>query len=71
MFYVKHVTDDVEVKIEIHDDNVFNMCPYCGAEVSVDLSDVFSDGIGDLYGTAVLCPTCSKKRVENAGDKDS
>ena len=39
-------------------------CPDCGKEVSVDLSVVFADGMGDMYGTAVCCSACSKKRME-------
>lgn len=63
MFYVKEKTDELEIKVELNDENVFCTCPDCGKEVSVDLSHVFSDGMGDMYGTAVLCDSCTKKRV--------
>ena len=54
MFYVKeNINDTVEVKVELNDENVFCTCPDCGKEVSVDLSVVFADGMGDMYGTAV------------------
>ena len=60
MFYVKeNINDTVEVKVELNDENVF-----CGKEVSVDLSVIFADGMGDMYGTAVCCSACSKKRME-------
>lgn len=65
MFYVKeNINDTVEVKVELNDKNVFCTCPDCGKEVSVDLSVVFADGMGDMYGTAVCCSACSKKRME-------
>lgn len=64
MFYVKEkLTDTVEVKVELNDENVFCACPDCGKEVGVDLSCVFADGIGDMYGTAVLCKECAKRRL--------
>lgn len=68
MFYVKEkINDTVEIAVEIHDDNVFCSCPGCGVEVFIDLAELFSDGEGDLYGTAVYCPECSELKLE-AGD---
>lgn len=62
MFYVKEkINGTVAVSVEINDENVFCTCPGCGCEVNVDLSEVFSDGEGDLYGTAIYCDECSKK----------
>ena len=62
MFYVKErLNDAMEVSIEITDENVFCHCPMCGAEVSVDLAEILSDGESDLFGTAVLCKECGKK----------
>jgi len=63
MFYVKEKTDELEVRVELNDENVFCACPDCGAKVSVDLSCVFADGIGDMYGTSVLCNACARKRL--------
>lgn len=64
MFYAKEkLTDTVEVKVELNDENVFCTCPDCGTEVGVDLSCVFADGIGDMYGTAVLSKECAKRRL--------
>ncbi len=66
MFYVKEkMTDTVEVKVELNDENVFCTCPDCGKEVAVDLSYVFADGIGDMYGTAVLCNECARRRLQH------
>lgn len=67
MFYVKErVNDSMEISIEITDENVFCHCPMCGSEVSVDISEILSDGESDLYGTAVFCDECSKK-VKSGG----
>lgn len=63
MFYVKEkINDSLEITVEIHDDNVFCTCPGCGIDVCVDISEVFSDGESDLYGTAIYCTECSKSR---------
>ena len=69
MFFVKEkLSDAVEVSVEITDENVFTRCPGCGDEVSVDLAELFSDGVSDLYGTAVYCDECSRKiRNERCG----
>ena len=65
MFYVKaQLSDALEVTIEINDENVFCHCPQCGSEVQVDLAEVFADGEIDLFGTAVLCDSCSKKLLK-------
>ena len=65
MFYVKEkLNDTVEINVELHDDNVFSTCPGCGCEVSIDLAELFKDGEGDLYETAVYCSECSKTRWE-------
>lgn len=63
MFYVKEkINDTVEITLEIHDDNVFCICPGCGCEVCIDLVETFGDGLGDLYGTDVYCPECGRLR---------
>jgi len=65
MFYVREkINNTVEITVEIHDDNVFCTCPGCGCKVGVDLAELFSDGEGDLYGTAVYCKECSRSRLE-------
>lgn len=62
MFYVKEkLNDALEVLVEINDENVFCRCPHCRSEIQVDLAEVFQEGEIDLFGTAVLCNTCSKK----------
>jgi len=65
MFYVREkISETAAITVEIHDDNVFCTCPLCGCEVSVDLAEIFGDGEGDLYGTAVYCTECSRSRLE-------
>ena len=65
MFYVKEkISGAAEITVEIHDNNVFCTCPRCGCEVCVDLTDLFSDGESDLYGTAVYCAECSGSGLE-------
>jgi hypothetical protein len=62
MFYVKEkISDSMEVSMEINYENVFCICPSCGCEVKVDLSEVFADGEVDLYSTSIYCSECSKK----------
>ena len=64
MFYVKEqLNDAMEVSIEINDENVFCRCPRCGTEIQVDLAEVFADEEIDLFGTAVLCDSCSRKLI--------
>lgn len=66
MFYTKaNLNEEVTVTVELNDENVFCSCPDCGKEVAVDLSVVFTDGIGDMYGTAVFCDKCAKRRLEH------
>ncbi len=61
MFYLKKLG----FKLYIESDNVYTVCPVCGKEHRVDISEVFSDGQSDLYGTAIYCPICSAKRMES------
>ena len=68
MFYVKEkIGDSTEIKVEINDENVHAVCPVCGREVDVDLSEIFSDGEADLFSTQVLCAACSKNIVKKEG----
>ena len=65
MFYVKaEISDGVTIKAEIAD-NVFTLCPQCGREHAVDLSETFPDGDVDLYSTQVFCAECSMRRAKN------
>ena len=55
MFYMKHKGK----KLWIETDNTFTMCPRCGKELQVDLSEAVVDGALDLYGLSIFCPKCS------------
>ncbi len=60
MFYLKHKGK----KLNIHEDNVYTICPDCGKEHVVDLHEQFAESDFDLYGTAVYCPECAKRRIQ-------
>ena len=70
MFYVKAAIDGtVEVKVELHDDNIFCRCPKCGIEVEVDIAALFHDSDDDLFSTTVFCDKCGKEiREGNYGE---
>jgi hypothetical protein len=64
MFYVKtNLPDGMAITTEITDENVYCRCPDCGKEVGVDLAEVLAGCDGDLYGTAVCCTGCTRKRL--------
>lgn len=65
MFYIKtKLPDGKTVKTDVTDENVFTRCPECGKEISVDLAELFFDGNGDLYSSAVICEGCTAKRMK-------
>lgn len=59
MFYVKEKIKGVQEKIILNDENVYCECPYCMKEQLADIREIISTG-GDLYGTSIICPECSK-----------
>lgn len=63
MFYIKtKITDDVEVKINLYDDEIYTTCPKCGKEMQVTTEDiklVFMEG--DFSSSSLLCEDCSSK----------
>ena len=62
MFYVKiNPTDETTVKIELTDENIFNICPRCKCECAVDRAAVFRGGEGDLFSTQTFCHKCSEE----------
>ena len=70
MFYVKeNMSPTVDVTVELHDDNVFCVCPGCGREVEIDIAELFSDGESDLYDTSVYCADCSKAKLKDVRSK--
>lgn len=64
MFYVKNDNGDMAVKINIYEDNVFNICPRCGKECKVDLaSAIQGDDNWCWHSTSMFCGECSLKEL--------
>jgi transcription elongation factor Elf1 len=63
MFYVKMEFNDLSVKADITDENVYTICPVCGKEHQVDLQELLTTGEADLYSTSVFCKECSEKHI--------
>lgn len=63
MFYVKtKISDDVEVKVDLYDDEIYTQCPKCGKEIQVEtgeLNQVLENG--DLANSSLYCENCSKE----------
>ncbi|MGE6379019.1 hypothetical protein [Peribacillus muralis] len=62
MFYVKtKINDQIEMKIELHDDEIFTKCPDCGVEQEVDNQTIISvlEDDGDFGSTSIYCEDCS------------
>ena len=57
------------VTLPIEADNVFTHCLDCGKEHKVDLVELAGSGDFDLYGSAVCCDVCTKKRQERRENK--
>ena len=62
MFYIKaKLNENVEIRVELNDDNVFTICPMCGREHSICLPE-FMDGCIDFdLVSEVYCEECSEK----------
>ena len=59
MFYVKvYLGTSSELRTEITTENVYTLCPICGAEHDVNLERISLNNPIDLSHTAVLCPRC-------------
>lgn len=64
MFYVKaHLNDETVLHITLTDENVFTVCPECGKEHQVDISEMFEAEGFDLWCN-VYCLECSKKHAK-------
>jgi len=64
-FYVKaKITDEVEIKMKLYDDEIYTSCPDCGKEMQVDADTIVSilGNGGDFAGTSIYCVDCSKKK---------
>ncbi len=68
MFYVKtQLNNDAMLEVDITDTNVYCRCPFCGAEVPVDLDDFTGDEDFSVNTSEVACEKCSRKYL--AGDR--
>lgn len=64
MIYAKaKIGEHAEVRIALDYDNVFTVCPQCGKEHSIDISEFFQDGDFD-FDCSVYCEDCSKKNLK-------
>lgn len=67
MLYVKKkfhegTADEIEVKFDLYDDEIYCICPECGKEVQLDkesLIAILEDG--DFAHSALCCKDCSQK----------
>lgn len=64
MLYVKtRLNDQVEIKVELYDDEIFTSCVSCGKEMQVEpeeVADIINEGC-DFVGTSFYCPNCLPK----------
>lgn len=71
MFYTKlRLSENSKVITRLSDKNVYSICPKCGKEIQVNLSDVLKEEDTDLHTTCVYCKSCAKKWLENWGVND-
>ena len=57
--------------VMLTEDNVFTHCPVCGKEHQLnDFIDLVRSGEFDLYGTAIYCERCAKKRMEKGASEE-
>lgn len=65
MLYVKtSISDNVEIKVDLYDDEIYTQCIKCGKEMQVEtevLKKVLEDG--DLASTSLICEKCSKELI--------
>lgn len=57
MFYMKKKRKKLPIE-----DPIYTICPMCGCEHEIDITDVLTTG-GDLYSTAVYCERCTRDRL--------
>lgn len=65
MFYIKtSINDNVEIKVDLYDDEIYTQCANCGKEMQVEtgiLKEVLKDG--DFASTSLYCEECSKEVI--------
>ena len=64
MLYIKtQISENVEIKVDLYEDEIFTQCPMCAKEMQVDfdeLKDSLNQG-GDYSSTVWYCEECSPK----------
>ena len=61
------MSDTVSLCVKIRTGSVFTRCACCGREMTVDLADVFANGVDELENTDVLCRECAALLTERLG----
>lgn len=68
MFYIRvPLGDTASLCVKIRTGCVFTRCACCGREMTVDLADVFANGVKELENTDVLCRECAALLTERLG----
>ena len=68
MFYIRvPLSDAVSLCVKIRTGCVFTRCACSGREMTVDLADVFANGVKELENTDVLCRECAALLTERRG----
>lgn len=65
MLYIKaKINDQVELKVDLYEDEIFTACPICGNEIPVDTDELVSiiQSGADFAGTSIYCNGCYPKR---------
>lgn len=55
MFYVKGKIGGTRIEVELTAENVYMVCPACGEEIQVDLSEVFKEENADFQSSNIFC----------------
>lgn len=53
------LSENSKVITRLSDKNVYSICPKCGKEIQVNLSDVLKEEDTDLHTTCVYCKSCT------------
>lgn len=66
MFYIKtNISNGVEIKIDLFEDEIYTQCPKCGKEIQInseELADIIKDQC--LTSTNVYCKDCAKEVIK-------
>ncbi|MGI6508292.1 MAG: hypothetical protein ACOX4A_07935 [Saccharofermentanales bacterium] len=69
MFYTKlTLSENSKVITRLSDKNVYSICPKCGKEIRVNLSDVLKEEDTDLHTTCVYCKSCAAEWLKEKAE---